>query len=81
VRFDHLIQAGPAQLGPQPGHQGLQRVAAVGRRFVRPDLVGQRARRHDTPGLQSQQNEQNAQLAPAEVGDVPCGVPHLKRAK
>jgi hypothetical protein len=81
LRFDHVIQAGPAQFGPQPGHQRLQGVTRVGRRFFRPDLVGQGAPRHDTPGLQGEQNEQNAQLAPADVDEAPRPVPHLQRAK
>ena len=75
------MQPGAAQLGAQPGDQRLQGVARVSRRFFRPDLVGQRARRHDTPGLQGEQNKQNAQLAPAHVDGVLRPVPHLKRAK
>jgi hypothetical protein len=40
VRLDQLVQARPAQFGPQPGDQRLQGVARVGGRFRRPDLVG-----------------------------------------
>jgi hypothetical protein len=52
----------------------------VGRRFFRPDLVGQRAGRHDTPGLQGEQDEQDTQLASADVDGVPRLVSDLKWA-
>ncbi|MGB6584254.1 MAG: hypothetical protein WBF34_40655 [Streptosporangiaceae bacterium] len=40
----------------------------------------QRAGRHDTPGVQGEQSEQNPQLTAADVDRVPGLVPHLKRA-
>ncbi len=44
MRFDHLVaEATLAQRGAQPGNQGLQRVARVGRRVVLPEPVDQRA--------------------------------------
>jgi hypothetical protein len=81
VRFDHVIEPGAAEFGPQPRHQGLQGVTGIGRRFTGPDLLGQGTRGHDTPGVQGQQNEQDAQLTPADTDGVPGPVPHLKRAK
>jgi hypothetical protein len=81
VRLDQVTEPGPAQLGPQPGNQRVQGVARVARRFSRPDLPRERSRRHDTPGVQSEQSEQNAQLTSADVNGAPSPVPHLKRAK
>ena len=49
-------------------------------RLVGPDLPGQRAGRHDTPGVQGKQCEQNPQLAAADVDRAPRLVSHLKRA-
>ena len=81
VRLDHVADSGLAQFGPQPGDQRLQRVAGIARRVAGPELPGQRAGRHDTPGVQGQQSEQNPQLAAADVDRAPRLVPHLKRAQ
>jgi hypothetical protein len=81
VRLDHGAKPGVAQLGPQPGHQRLQRVSGISWRVVWPDLPGQRPRRHDTPGVQRQQGQQNAQLTTADNQRAPIGVLHVKRAK
>jgi hypothetical protein len=81
VRLDHRTEPGPAEFGPQPGDQSLQRVAGVAGCLVGPQLFGQRAGRHDTPGVQRQQNKQNAQLTAADGCGVPGPVPHLKRAE
>jgi len=59
MRLDHVADSGLAQFGPQPGNQRLQRVTGVAWRVVGPDLPGQRASRHDTPGIQGKQREQN----------------------
>ena len=40
-------------------------------RVVGPDLTCQRAGRHDTPGAQGEQSEQNPQLATADVDLAP----------
>jgi hypothetical protein len=77
VRLDHVADPGLAQFGPQPGNQCLQRVAGIARGVVGPDLPGQRAGRHDTPGVQGEQSEQNAQLTTAYVDQAPRLVPHL----
>jgi hypothetical protein len=50
------FEPGPAEFGPQPGDEGLQRVAGVAGCLVGPQLFGQRAGRRDTPGVQRQQN-------------------------
>jgi len=42
VRFDHVINPGAAEFGPQPGDQRLQGVTGVGRQLTGPDLLGQR---------------------------------------
>lgn len=80
MRLDHVVDPGLAQLGPQAGNQRLQRVSGVARQVVGPDLRGQRAGRHDTPGVQGKQSEQNPQLAAADVDRAARLVPHLKRA-
>jgi hypothetical protein len=81
VRLDHVGEAGLAQVSPQPGYQCLQRVARIARRVVGPDLPGQRAGRHDTPGVHGQQSKQDPQLATANVDQAPRLVPQLKRAQ
>jgi hypothetical protein len=81
VRLDHGAKPGVAQLGPQPGHQRLQRVSGISWRVVWPDLPGHRPSRHDTPGVQRQQGQQNAQLTTADNQRAPIGVLHVKRAK
>ena len=80
MRLDHVTDSGLAQFAAQPGNQRLQRVTGVARRVVGPDLPGQRAGRHDTPGVQGEQSEQNPQLTAADVDRAPGLVPHLKRA-
>jgi hypothetical protein len=79
--LDNVAEPGVAQFGPQPGDKRLQRVTGISRRVVRPDLLGQRPSRRDTPGVQRQQGEQNAQLTAADRHDAPSLVRHLKRAK
>ena len=81
MRLDHAADSGPAQFGPQPGNQRLQRVTGVSGRVVGPDLLGQRAGRHDTPGVQGEQSEQNPQLATADVDRAPRLVAYLTRAQ
>jgi hypothetical protein len=81
VRLDHVGEAGPAQFGPEPGYQRPQRVTRISRRVVGPDLPGQRSGRHDTPGVQSEQSQQDAQLAATDVDQAPRLVPQLKQAK
>ena len=49
-------------------------------RVVGPDLSGQRASRHDTPGVQGKQCEQNPQLAATDVDRTARLIPYLKRA-
>jgi hypothetical protein len=51
-------------------HRGLVKRMARGR-VVGPDLTCQRAGRHDTPGAQGEQSEQNPQLATADVDLAP----------
>ena len=41
ARLDNVIEPGPPQFGPQPGHQCLQGIAGVAGRFAGPDLFGQ----------------------------------------
>ncbi len=69
-----------SSLSAQPGDQRLQRVTGIAGRVVGPDLVGQRARRHDTPGVQGEQSEQNPQLAAAYVDRAARLVPQQERA-
>jgi hypothetical protein len=70
---------GLPQFGAQSRDQGLQGIAGVTRRFVGPELLGQRGRRHDTPGAQGEQDEQQAQLTPADMNGTASLVPHQKR--
>jgi hypothetical protein len=81
MRLDRVTRSGLAQFGSQPGNECLQRVAGVSGRVAGPELVGQRARRNDTPGVQRKQSEQDPQLAAADVDWAPRLVPHLKRAQ
>jgi hypothetical protein len=43
-------------------------------------IVCQRARRHDTPGVQDEQSKQNPQPAAADVGRAVLLVPQQERA-
>ena len=94
VGLDPIRQGAGAQLGQLRGHRvrelasgGIgERLAAPGQQRVPQDprglagvAVGQRAR-HDTPGVQGKQSEQNPQLAAADVDRAARLVPHLKRA-
>ena len=68
MRLDHLIaQAGLPQRGPQPGHQGLQRVAGVGRRLLFPEPFDQRVGGHDLARVERQQDHQQAHPVPADL--------------
>jgi hypothetical protein len=81
MRLDHVADPALAHFGPEPGDQRLQRVTRVARRIIGPELPGQHAGGHDTPGVQRQQSEQNPQLAAADADRVPRLVPHLQRAQ
>jgi hypothetical protein len=79
---DSITSSRPAaEFGPQPGNQRLQGVTGVHRQFIGPQLVGERGRRHDTPGIQGEQNEQDAQLTAADGDGAPVLVSYLKRAQ
>ena len=62
------------------GLSGTNNLIMIGRHRSAADLPGQRTGRHDTPGVQGEQSEQNPQLTAADVDRVPGLVAHLKRA-
>jgi hypothetical protein len=67
MRLDHLVaQAALAQRGAQPGNQGLQRIARVGRRLVLPEPLDQRVGGHHPAHVERQQDEQHAHPVPAD---------------